>query len=409
VGDARTQTGCEARRGRPRTNCFRENTGVFQLARRDPGRARGTDTRFLRVSLGKRRGSTCSVSRSCPDSPSTLEPELGAEHCRHEALPGGQGQGGITPRPPNELVSVAAVTRRRARRREDPRSRAAGPQAERCPAGARLRASASIPAHPGRLAVCEARHPWRLSERSARPPSGRACFVQAARSRRCRASSTRRIGSWPLGHTRCITSGTRISSPFTGKESFPRFSFIGVPHTGHASDGSSTRRLRVSFLVIVHLFVKGDNQAIGAEQELDVQRLAGHPRQKHVEPLAGVLRSETAAAVCAAKPPKDLERVPLVEAEVERGEFRRAFRVKSTRPVEARWCTRFRTLGSHLGMQQRDHRMVKFVIWLTAQSTRQECWRVEHYTESVRDRPDARRHRIVAVGPIVGPVFSKPR
>ena len=66
-------------------------------------------------------------------------------------------------------------------------------------------------------------------------------------------------------------SQERRASPASLSSAFPQT-------TGTPPKEALTRRLRASFLVIVHLFVKGDNQAIGSEQELDVQRLASDPR-----------------------------------------------------------------------------------------------------------------------------------
>jgi hypothetical protein len=66
-----------------------------------------------------------------------------------------------------------------------------------------------------------------------------------------------------------IPAGLPSRERVLSETSLPRFPFIGVPQTGHASDGSSSLRLEVGLLVIVHLLVKRDNHAIVANEQLD--------------------------------------------------------------------------------------------------------------------------------------------
>jgi hypothetical protein len=101
---------------------------------------------------------------------------------------------------------------------------------------------------------------------------------------------------------------------------------MGVPHAGHASKGSSTLELRVGvFFFIGHLFVKRDDDALRADQDLDVQGLAADLREEHVEPFACPLRPQPSAVVGCSEPLEKLAGVGLVETYFEGSKLRKGF------------------------------------------------------------------------------------
>jgi hypothetical protein len=61
---------------------------------------------------------------------------------------------------------------------------------------------------------------------------------------------------------------------------------MSAPQTGQASDESAEPELRAAiFLLIVQLLVKGDDDAVRAEQDLDVESFATNARVEHVDLL----------------------------------------------------------------------------------------------------------------------------
>ena len=102
-------------------------------------------------------------------------------------------------------------------------------------------------------------------------------------------------------------------------------SVVRVPKGG-LLDGAAPLVIQrdVRLFFIGGLFVKGHDDAVGTDQELDVAALGADAREKDIEPFVRPHGPEPSTAVGRSEPPEKVAGVALVEIYVEGGKFPRS-------------------------------------------------------------------------------------